>query len=215
MSVHGGKSLFPDAQQEASARLNEASSPSERFGAELSALFARLEVFDFFRAEQAAQRLRCSRRLSVALSQLVSCESLYASMSFEGLERRLDLTAKELEACLSLPAPLLPPVAGAWPFGGAGGRRPSVDGPSAAAEEGGGKPEAGKPPPIPGGGPPPIPGAAESGRRSSEAEPEPEPEQPKPRPRPGGMGGMGNAAMLGELGAALRKRQSTADSIDG
>ena len=71
--------------------------------------FARLEQLEFTRAGQAALRLPCARRLAAALRDLCTCESLYfslAHLNHHTLEKRLDSTARELEACLSMPAPL-------------------------------------------------------------------------------------------------------------
>ena len=98
---------------------------------DLSDLFTLLEAWEFRRAGLLAQRLRCARRLAAALASVCTCEYLYSAMKFDGLARRLDVTAKELEACLALPAPLAPPAVGAWPFaqqppgGDADGPRPA------------------------------------------------------------------------------------------
>ena len=70
-------------------------------------VFRLLESLDFERAEVASQQLSCAKRLALALRSLCTCESLYFSLSGQvHLERRLDATARELEACLSMPAPL-------------------------------------------------------------------------------------------------------------
>ena len=88
------------------------------FAVALVAYFAHLEVLDFSRAALAATRLPCARSLARALADLATCESLYFSMahltSLAALERRLDATARELEVCLSLPAPLVMPSATSW-----------------------------------------------------------------------------------------------------
>ena len=77
--------------------------------AALSTFFVPFNALEFTQAIQAAYRLPCSRRVSVALEHLCTCESLYLSMERFGsahaqaaLERRIDATARELEACLSL-----------------------------------------------------------------------------------------------------------------
>ena len=77
--------------------------------------FALLEAWEFSRATACAKRMaHRTKRLSQALQHLASCESMYLSArcfessaraaSAGGLERRLDATAFELEACLLLPA---------------------------------------------------------------------------------------------------------------
>ncbi|KAL1510816.1 hypothetical protein AB1Y20_007100 [Prymnesium parvum] len=75
----------------------------------LSHFFALLEAWEFSRASYVAERISSrgsSRRISLALQHLVTCESLYLSMRFldsrnAGLERRIDECASELEACLA------------------------------------------------------------------------------------------------------------------
>lgn len=76
------------------------------FSKAFEAFFGLLSARDFERASRAAHSMPCARPLSAALQHLVDCEALYLSMaSFKSrrspLERRLDTTARELEACLS------------------------------------------------------------------------------------------------------------------
>ena len=83
---------------------------------EISTFFALLEAWEFNRASNVAERIKF-RRISIALTDLAKCESQYLSMRYlessrlpnaTGLERRLDATVSELEACL-MPPPTAPP----------------------------------------------------------------------------------------------------------
>ena len=81
--------------------------------------FSLLSGLHHEQASRAAQKLPCARSLQLALQQLVTCEALYLSMfSFatrrSSLERRLDRTARDLEACLSHGVALPPRTATPW-----------------------------------------------------------------------------------------------------
>ena len=110
--------LMPESSQEPPGGRHSApqgqGSPSLHFSTSLASYFTKLEVLDFAAAEHVAQRMPCARRLSNALQHVCTCEALYFSMaqlSQRAALEKFDRTARELEACLTLQAPLTLPSA--------------------------------------------------------------------------------------------------------